>query len=68
MKFTQSKLSALPANSKDSKSTDAECSDAEVIALKLLVGKNGNKKCLYHYSYRGKKSSVAIGNFGAFTE
>ena len=67
MKFTQTRLAALPPNPKDSKSTEAEYSDTEVIGLKLLVGKNGNKKFLYRYSYNGKKRSISIGNFGAFT-
>ncbi|MCK5355980.1 MAG: tyrosine-type recombinase/integrase, partial [Methyloprofundus sp.] len=38
-----------------------------VIGLKLLVGKNGNKKFLYRYSYKGKKRSIAIGALGAFS-
>lgn len=67
MKFTQTKLAALPPNPKDSKSTEAEYSDTVVVGLKLLVGKNGNKKFLYRYSYNGKKRSIAIGSFGAFT-
>jgi len=66
-KFTQTKLAALPANTADSKSTEAEYSDTVVVGLKLLVGKKGNKKFLYRYSYRGKKRSIAIGSFGAFT-
>ena len=66
-KFTQSKLAALPANPADSKSTEAEYSDTVVIGLKLLVGKNGNKKFLYRYSFKGKKRSIAIGAFGAYT-
>jgi len=66
-KFTQSKLAALPANPKESKSSELEVSDTVVVGLKLLIGKNGNKKFLYRYSYKGKKSSIAIGGFGAFT-
>lgn len=65
-KFTNSNIAALPANPKTSKSTDLEVSDTLVIGLKVLVGKNGNKKFLYRYSYNGKKRSIAIGGFGAF--
>jgi len=66
-KFTQTKLAALPANTADSKSTEAEYSDTVVVGLKLLVGKNGNKKFLFRYSFNSKKRSIAIGPFGAFT-
>lgn len=66
-KFTQTKLAALLPNPKDSKSTEDEYSDTVVIGLKLLVGKNGNKKFLFRYSYKGKKKSIAIGALGVFT-
>jgi len=66
-KFTQTKLVSLPANPADSKATEQEYSDAVVIGLKVLVGKSGNKKFLYRYSYKGKKRSIGIGAFGAFT-
>lgn len=66
-KFTHSNITALPANPKSSRSTDLEVSDTVVIGLKVLVGKNGNKKFLFRYSFNGKKRSIAIGGLGAFS-
>ena len=43
-KFTQKNIAALPAHTKDSKSTEQEYSDTLVAGLKLLVGKSGTKK------------------------
>jgi integrase len=66
-KFTQKTIDALPSHSKDSRSTDQEYSDSLVSGLKLLVGKNGNKKFLFRYTLRSRKCSSALGSFGAFT-
>ena len=66
-KFTTSTLSALPANPKSSKSTDLEVSDTIISGLKVLVGKNGNKKFLLRYSFEGRKRSIALGGFGALS-
>ncbi|RVU35363.1 DUF4102 domain-containing protein [Rheinheimera riviphila] len=57
-------MKALPANSKDAKGTDLEFSDTEVIGLKCLSGRTGNKRWLLRYSTNtGRKSSIAIGRF-----
>jgi len=66
-KFTQKTIAALPNHPKDSKSTEQEYSDTVVAGLKLLVGKNGNKKFLFRYSLRNRKCSSALGGFGALT-
>jgi len=66
-KFTQAKCLAIPANPRESKSTDLELSDTVVSGLKLLVGKNGNKKFLLRYTFKGKKRSLALGGLGVFT-
>ena len=66
-KFTNSNISALPPNPKDARSTDLEVSDTVISGLKVLVGKNGNKKFLLRYSIEGKKRSIALGGFGALT-
>jgi len=66
-KFTQSTITALPPNPQSSKSTDLEVSDTVVTGLKILVGKNGNKKFLLRYSFNGKKASISIGGFGALS-
>ena len=66
-KFTQRSIEALPSHAKESKSTDQEYSDSLVSGLKLLVGKNGNKKFLFRYTLRSRKCSTALGSFGAFT-
>jgi integrase len=66
-KFTQKSIEALPPHAKDSRSTDQEYSDSLVSGLKLLVGKNGNKKFLYRYTLRSRKCSTALGSYGALT-
>jgi len=66
-KFTQKNIAALPAHSKDSKSTDQEYSDSLVSGLKLLVGKSGNNKFLFRYSLRSRKCSTALGSFGSLS-
>ena len=66
-KFTQKSIEALPPNSKDARSTDQEYSDSQVSGLKLLVGKNGNKKFLFRYTLRSRKCSTALGSYGALT-
>jgi integrase len=66
-KFTQKSIDALPPHSKESRSTDQEYSDSQVSGLKLLVGKNGNKKFLFRYTLRSRKCSTALGSYGALT-
>ena len=66
-KFTQRSIEALPSHAKESKSTDQEYSDSLVSGLKLLVGKNGNKKFLFRYTLRSRKCSTALGSYGALT-
>ena len=66
-KFTNKNIAALPPNPKDSKSTEQEYSDITVAGLKLLVGKNGNKKFLFRYTLRLRKCSTALGSFPAIT-
>lgn len=65
IKLTNRLIEKLPPHDANSKSTEKEYSDTEVSGLKLLVGKNGSKKFLLRYTYRGRKRSVALGQFGA---
>ena len=62
-KFTNSAIKALPANSSDAKSTELEFSDTEVIGLKCLSGKTGNKRWALRYTLNGRKGSIALGHF-----
>ncbi len=63
-KFTNERIKALPANPPDAKGTDLEVSDTEVIGLKCLSGKSGNKRWLLRYSTNsGRKTSIALGRF-----
>ena len=57
-------IEKLPPHDQNSRSSEKEISDTEVSGLKLLIGKNGSKKFLLRYTYRGRKRSVAIGHFG----
>jgi hypothetical protein len=45
-KFTNANLKSLPSNSANSSSTELEVSDIEIISLKCLSGKTGNKRFL----------------------
>lgn len=62
-KFTTSALNSIPANPKDSPSTELEFSDTEVVGLKCLSGKTGSKRFLLRYQYNGRKGSLAIGRY-----
>ncbi|NAZ97318.1 tyrosine-type recombinase/integrase [Vibrio toranzoniae] len=62
-KFTTAKLTSLPPNDPDSRSTEAEYSCADVTGFKVLVGKNGKKKFLVRFTLNGKKGSMALGTF-----
>lgn len=53
-KFTDKQITSLPSNSRNSKSTESEYSDTQVAGLKCLVGKSGNKRFFFRYTYQGK--------------
>lgn len=63
-KFTDKAIRALPANPRDAKSTELEVSDTEAQGLKCLVGKSGNKRFLFRYTYHRRKQSIGLGRFG----
>lgn len=63
-KFTDKAINALPANDRASKSTELEVSDTLVQGLKCLVGKTGNKRFLFRYTFHSKKQSISLGRFG----
>ncbi|CED61903.1 Putative uncharacterized protein [Moritella viscosa] len=62
-KFTNANLKSLPSNSANSSSTELEISDTEIIGLKCLSGKTGNKRFLLRYKFNGRKCSITIGRF-----
>ncbi len=65
MRLTNRLIEKLPPHDADSRSTEREISDTDVVGLKLLVGKNkGSKKFLLRFSFRKRKRSIAIGPFG----
>ena len=66
-KFTDKAIRALPNNPRDSSSTELEVTDTQVIGLKCLVGKTGNKRFLFRYSFNRRKYSIALGRFGDIT-
>lgn len=59
-RFTNSSIKALPANT-DTRSTELEVSDTEVIGLKCLSGRTGNKRssCATHSTVPKKVSVLA---------
>lgn len=61
-KFTTQSIKALPKNQSPT-ATELEVSDTEIIGLKCLVGRSGNKRFLFRYQYQGKKQSLAMGRF-----
>ena len=66
LKFTNANLKSLPANPANpanSSSTELEVSDTEIIGLKCLPGKTGNKRFLLRYKFNSRKCSITIGRF-----
>ena len=63
-RFTNRSIEQLPPQDPNSKSTEKEYSDLEVSGLRCLVGKNGTRKFLLRYIWRGRKKSIALGHFG----
>ncbi|ALO36146.1 hypothetical protein CMT41_16465 [Colwellia sp. MT41] len=61
-KFTDKVIKALPNNPSNSASTDVEYCDTQVIGLKCLVGKTGNKRFLFRYTFNGRKQSIGLGS------
>ncbi|WP_417228249.1 tyrosine-type recombinase/integrase [Amphritea sp.] len=64
MRLTNRLIEKFLPHDADSRSTEREISDTDVVGLKLLIGKNGSKKFLLRYTYRSHKRSIAIGPFG----
>lgn len=65
-RFTNDKIRALPPNPTDARGTDLELSDIDVVGLKCLVGKSGNKRWLLRYrNASGKRRSISLGRFPA---
>ncbi len=63
-RFTNDKIRSLPPNRPDARGTDLEVSDTDVMGLKCLVGKSGNKRWLLRYrNSSGKRRSIALGRF-----
>lgn len=63
-RFTNERIRALSANPPEAKSTDLECSDTEVVGLKCLSGRTGQKRFLLRYrTLDGKKRSLTLGRF-----
>lgn len=62
-KFTNANLKSLPSNPANSSSTELEVSDTEIIGLKCLSGKTGNKRFLLRYKFNARKCCITIGRF-----
>ena len=64
-KFSDTGINSIPANDRANRSTELEISDLQgVQGLKCLVGKTGNKRFLFRYTFQGKKQSISLGRFG----
>ncbi|WBM72216.1 Arm DNA-binding domain-containing protein [Buttiauxella sp. WJP83] len=61
-RFTNATIKTLPVNT-DTRSTELEVSDTEVIELKCLSGGTGNKRLLLRHTFHGTKKSIGIGRF-----
>ncbi|NQZ81671.1 MAG: site-specific integrase [Colwellia sp.] len=62
-KFTDKLIKALKTPPRDSPSTELEVTDTQTIGLKCLVGKTGNKRFLFRYTFNQRKQSVGLGRF-----
>lgn len=63
-KFTDKGIKALPNNPRSSTSTELEVTDTLAQGLKCLVGKTGNKRFLFRYTFNGRKQSISLGCLG----
>src|SRR5210317_2052829 len=61
--FTKRAIEAISPHETESKSREAEYSDAECIGLKLRVIKGGRKFFQHRYRYMGRKKCLTIGEF-----
>lgn len=63
--LTPSAIKALPIPPSTSKANDIEWSDEQIIGLKVLVGRTGNKRYLLRYvsPVTRKKTSIALGRW-----
>src|SRR5210317_2504922 len=61
--FNKRSIESLEAHDSDSKSREAEYSDAECIGLTLWVSKGGRKFFQHRYRYMGRKKCLTIGEF-----
>ena len=65
--FTEKGIQNLPANPKDAKAAFMEYSDAQVVGLRVMVGKTGRKFFYFRYTINKRKRVIAIGEFPALT-
>mgnify|MGYP000253506935 FL=1 len=63
-KFTDKSIKALKTPPRDSPSTEFEATDIQTMGLKCLVGKTGNKRFLFRYTFNQRKQSIGLGRFG----
>ncbi|MBE3672521.1 site-specific integrase [Pseudoalteromonas distincta] len=63
-KFTDKLIQSLPAHIRDSRATEAEYSDTDITGLKCLIGKTGNRRFLFRYTFHSRKYSISLGKFG----
>jgi len=63
-KFTDKSIKALKTPPRDSPSTEFEATDSQTMGLKCLVGKTGNKRFLFRYTFNQRKQSIGLGRFG----
>ncbi len=67
IKWTKLALENLPPHIHGAASSNYELTDPQVAGLKLQVGTTGRKFFWFRYTYRGKKLSIKIGEFGPMT-
>ncbi len=59
--FTRRSVESLPAHDPDSRSREAEYSDAGCVGLHLRVSKGGRKFYQMRYTFRGRKRCLTLG-------
>jgi len=62
--FTDKSIKSLKTPPRDSPSTEFEATDSKTVGLKCLVGKTGNKRFLFRYTFNQRKQSIGLGRFG----
>ena len=62
-RFTQRELDRLPPCPSEARSKAYECSDSDVVGLRIMVTKSGRKFWFWRYTFQGRKRAARVGEY-----